>query len=94
MQSLTSIQQINQSIMFGDWTDTELSSMIDAIKFKRASLIKAAKYNFKVGTDVKFHSTKRGIDVVGKITKVAQKYATVSTSQGLWKVPMNMLSAA
>ena len=94
MQSLTSIQQINQSIMFGDWTDTELSSMIDAIKFKRASLVKAAKYNFKVGSDVKFHSAKRGIDVVGKITKVAQKYATVSTSQGLWKVPMNMLSAA
>ena len=91
---LSNIQQLNQSIMFGDWTDTELSSMIDAIKFKRASLVKAAKYTFKVGSEVKFHSVKRGMDVTGKVTKVAQKYATVSTAQGLWKVPMNMLQTA
>ncbi|MFZ9300772.1 MAG: CoA transferase subunit A [Chitinophagaceae bacterium] len=32
--------------------------------------------------------------MAGKITKVAQKYATVSTAQGLWKVPMNMLTVA
>lgn len=90
---LSKIQELNQSIMFGDWTDTELSSMIDAIKFKRASLVKTARYSLKVGTDVKFHSVKRGVDVTGKVTKVAQKYATVSTAQGLWKVPMNMLTA-
>ena len=89
---LSKIQEINQSIMFGEWTDVELSSMIDAIKFKRASLIKSAKYTLKVGTEVKFHSAKRGMDVAGKITKVAQKYATVSTANGLWKVPMNMLT--
>ena len=88
------IKQINSAIMFGTWTDTELSSMIDAIKFARASLIKQAKYTIKPGTEVKFHSTKRGITVEGKVTKVAQKYATVSTAQGLWKVPMNMLSVA
>ena len=85
------IKQINSAIMFNTWTDTELSSMIDAIKFARAGLVKQTKRALKVGTDVKFHSTKRGIDVTGKVTKVAQKYATVSTAQGLWKVPMNML---
>ena len=88
------IKQINSAIMFGTWTDTELSSMIDAIKFARASLVKQAKRGLKVGTAVKFHSTKRGIDVTGTVTKVAQKYATVSTAQGLWKVPMNMLQMA
>ena len=88
------IKQVNSAIMFGQWTDTELSSMIDAIKFARASLVKQAKRGLKVGTAVKFHSTKRGIDVTGTVTKVAQKYATVSTAQGLWKVPMNMLQMA
>lgn len=88
------IKQVNSAIMFGQWTDTELSSMIDAIKFARASLVKQTKRGLKVGTAVKFHSTKRGIDVTGTVTKVAQKYATVSTAQGLWKVPMNMLQMA
>ena len=88
------IKQINSAIMFGTWTDTELSSMIDAVKFARAGLVKQNKRALRVGTDVKFHSTKRGIDVVGKVYKVAQKYATVSTAQGLWKVPMNMLEVA
>lgn len=86
------IKQVNSAIMFGTWTDTELSSMIDAIKFARAGLLKQAKRQLRIGADVQFHSTKRGMTVQGKITKVAQKYATVSTAQGLWKVPMNMLS--
>ena len=86
------IKQVNSAIMFGTWTDTELSSMIDAIKFARAGLLKQAKRQLRIGTDVQFHSAKRGMTVQGKITKVAQKYATVSTAQGLWKVPMNMLS--
>lgn len=88
------IKQINSAIMFGTWSNTELESMIDAIKWARASLARQNKYTFRVGSQVKFHSTKRGITVEGKVTKVALKYATVSTDQGLWKVPMNMLTAA
>jgi len=88
------IKQINSAIMFGTWTDLELSSMIDAIKFARAGLVKQNKRALRIGADVKFYSTKRGINVTGTVTKVAQKYATVSTAQGLWKVPMNMLEVA
>lgn len=86
------IKQVNSAIMFGTWTDTELGSMIDAIKFARAGLLKQAKRELRIGTQVTFHSTKRGITVTGTVSKVAQKYATVNTAQGLWKVPMNMLS--
>lgn len=85
------IKQINSAIMFGTWTDTELSSMIDAIKFARASLIKQNKRSLSLGSSVKFHSTKRGVTMYGTVKKIAQKYVTVDTAQGLWRVPANML---
>jgi len=43
---------------------------------------------------VKFHSTKRGMTMSGTVSKIAIKYVTVSTQQGLWRVPANMLEAA
>lgn len=86
------IKQVNSAIMFGTWTDTELSSMIDAIKFARASLQKQVKRGLNIGTAVQFHSAKRGITVQGTVSKIAQKYVTVNTQQGLWKVPANMLT--
>lgn len=85
------IKQINSAIMFNTWTDTELTSMIDAIKFARASLQKQVKRGLTIGTEVKFHSTKRGITMHGRVEKIAQKYVTVNTMSGLWKVPANML---
>lgn len=86
------IKQVNSAIMFGTWTDTELGSMIDAIKFARASLQKQVKRSLSVGQAVKFHSTKRGVTMQGTVSKIAVKYVTVSTPQGLWRVPANMLN--
>ena len=88
------IQQINSAIMFGDFSNTELNSIIDAIKFRRASMQRQARYTLKIGSPVAFTSVKTGQRVQGSIQKIAQKYATVSTGQGLWKVPMNMLETA
>ena len=88
------IKQINSAIMFGTWTDTELGSMIDAIKFARTSLAKSNKRQFSLGTVVKFTSTKNGLTYEGKVEKIAIKYVTVATPQGRWRVPANMLTAA
>jgi len=85
------IKQVNSAIMFGNWTDMELSSMIDAIKFARASLQKQVKRSLSLGDTVKFHSTKRGVTMQGTVSKIAVKYITVNTQQGLWRVPANML---
>lgn len=85
------VKQINSAIMFGTWTDVELSSMIDAIKFARAGLQKQVKRSLSLGATVKFHSTKRGVTMQGTVSKIAVKYVTVNTQQGLWKVPANML---
>jgi small-conductance mechanosensitive channel len=88
------IKQVNSAIMFGTWTDTELSSMIDAVKFAKASLAKSNKRQFSLGSVVKFTSTKNGLTYEGKVEKIAIKYITVATAQGRWRVPANMLTTA
>lgn len=88
------IKQVNSAIMFGTWTNTELSSMIDAVKWARTQLTKDVKNTIKPGQMVKFTSTKTGKTIVGDVTKIAIKYVTVRTPSGLWRVPANMLEAA
>mgnify|MGYP003353662281 CR=1 FL=1 len=85
------VKQINQAIMFGTWTNTELSSMIDAIKWNRNCLMKQVKNSMAIGDKVAFISSKTNRRVEGTVSKIAIKYVTVSTPQGLWRVPANML---
>ena len=86
------IKQINSAIMFGTWTDTELRSMIDAVKWNRAQLGKSVKRSLSIGDSVNFTSSKTGMNVTGIVVKIAIKYVTVKTINGLWRVPANMLT--
>jgi len=86
------IRQVNQAIMFGKWTNIELASMIDAVKWARASLAKSVKNSLSIGDNVNFTSSKTGVNVTGVVVKIAIKYVTVKTVQGLWRVPASMLS--
>jgi hypothetical protein len=88
------VKQINTAIVTGSWTNDELSSMIDAIKFARTQLTQRAKFSLKLGGQVKFTSQKTGMTYTGSVEKIAQKFATVNTGAGRWKVPMNMLESA
>ena len=88
------IQAINTAIVTGTWTNDDLNAMIDAVKFARAQLAQRAKFSLKVGGTVKFTSQKTGVTYTGSVEKIAQKFATVNTGQGRWKVPMNMLTQA
>ena len=85
------IKQINSAIMFGTWTNDELTSMGDAIRFNRAQLAKQVKRNIVVGDNVEFTSKKNGRRMRGFVSKIAIKYVTVNTGAGLWRVPANML---
>ena len=89
---MRTVQEINQAIMFGDFTNTELVSMIDAIKWKRATLAKLTKASLMLGDIVKFTNSKTGATVAGKVRKIAIKYVTVDTGQTVWRVPANMLT--
>ena len=89
---MLTIQDVNKAIMLQSWTNTELSSMIDAVKWNRDRLAKQVKYSLMIGDNVNFTSSKTGRNMTGVVTKVAIKYVTVKTIQGLWRVPANMLT--
>jgi hypothetical protein len=88
------IKQVNSAIMFGQFTDTELSSIIDAVRFARASLIKSNKRQLTIGAKVKFTSNRNGVTYNGTVRKIAIKFVTVDTGSVLFKVPANMLEMA
>ena len=88
---MLSIQEINRAIMHGSFTNDELSSIIDAVKWNRSQLARTVKRSLMLGDNVNFNSVKLGRNVTGVVTKIAIKYVTVRTVNGLWKVPANML---
>jgi len=90
---MTTIQDINRAIVAGSFTNDELTSIGDAIRFARAQLTREKKRSFRIGDSVQFTSAKRGMTVTGTVNKIAIKYVTVSSPQGLWRVPANMLEA-
>ena len=89
---MKTVQEINQAIMFSDLTNVELMSVIDAVKWKRATIGKLTKASLKSGDRVEFTSSKTGQAVQGTVTKIAIKYVTVKTATGLWRVPASMLT--
>jgi hypothetical protein len=86
------IQAINSAIIAGTWSNADLESMIDAVKFARGRLTNQVKFSLRVGDNVNWDSTKTGRNTTGVVMKVAQKYVTVKTVSGLWRVPANMLT--
>ena len=94
MTAYATIQEVNTAIMFGDFTNEQLNSIVSAVQYSRAQLGKQKIRTFTKGDTVKFHSTKRGVTGTGTVTKVAIKYVTVKDGMMLWRVPANMLEAA
>jgi len=87
-----SIQTVNAEILAGNFTNDQLSSIIDAVKFARAKLGRQSIRSLSLGDNVNFTSNKTGQNYTGVVTKIAIKYVTVKTINGLWKVPANMLT--
>ena len=86
------ITELNQAIMFGEFTNDQLDSLMMAIKFNRAKLGKQNKYTFSPGDTVRFDS--RGKRYVGIVKRILVKNIVVQTSIGTYRVPANMLQAA
>jgi small-conductance mechanosensitive channel len=93
MEQLSTIQQINSTIMFGNLTNVELSSIIDAVKFARAQITKQQARALRVGDTVKFTSNRNGVTYKGTVDKIKIKYVLVNTPQGRYNVPASMLEA-
>ena len=87
------IKEINSAIMFGNLTNTELNSIVDAIKYARAQQAKAQARALRAGDAVRF--TARGNTYFGTIERVKLKNAFVKVGNfSRYNVPLNMLEAA
>ena len=94
MQQLADIQQINHSIMFGNFTNEQLDSVTSAVKFARSLLSRFNKRQLRIGTTVKWTNSRTGRMETGAVEKIAIKFVTVNTGAMRWKVPANMLEVA
>jgi hypothetical protein len=88
------VKEINSAIMFGNLSNDDLNSVIDAVKYARTQLTKQNKRAFQLGDTVKFTSNRNGLTYVGTVRKVKIKFVLVNTAGGLFNVPANMLEAA
>jgi len=87
-----SIQTVTAEILQGNFTNEQLSSIIDSVKYARAKLTRHTIRGLQIGDNVSFDSAKMGRNVTGVVMKIAIKYVTVRTIAGLWRVPANMLT--
>ena len=84
-------QQITNALVQGTFTNEELQSVIEAVKYARAKLGKQTKRSLSVGDNVQWVSSRNGLTVKGTVRKIAIKNVQVATAQGIWNVPANML---
>ena len=90
---IVNIKEINSAIISGIYTNDDLNSIADAIKFARAQLSKQNRRALVPGDTVKFTSNRNGITYTGTVRKVKIKFVLVSTNAGVYNVPANMLEA-
>ena len=86
------IQQVNEAIMFGDFTNDQLNSIVAALKYRRAQVAKQQARALRMGDDVRF--TSRGNTFFGTIERIKIKNATVKVGNLRYNVPLNMLEGA
>ena len=91
---MLSIQEINSAIIAGNFTNDQLTSISDAVRFARTQIAQQTKYTLRVGTKVKFTSSRSGMEVTGDVQKINRKFIIVKSGMTNWRVPANMLSAA
>jgi hypothetical protein len=92
--SQLSIQDVNSAIMFGSFTDEQLRSIGDAIRYRRAQIVKETRKSIMMGDVVRFTHPRTGRVHQGNVVKIAIKNIKVRENNTTWNVPANMLSVA
>jgi hypothetical protein len=89
------IQAINTAIISGNFTNTELDSIQDAIKFAKSRIASQLSVTLGKGSKVSLSHAKLGGRVFGTVLKVKIKKADVKLDSGMtYSVPLSMLTAA
>jgi hypothetical protein len=89
---MSAISQVNHAILSGQFTNDQLDSIQLSIKYARSRVRDEVKRSLTIGDNVNFVNSRSGQNMTGHVVKIAIKYVTVRTAQGLWKVPANMLT--
>jgi len=87
------ITDINTAILQGGFTNDQLTSINDAVRFARARLVDQTKRSLRIGDAVQFTSNRNGSVYKGTLEAIKIKNAIVNTALGRYRVPMNMLEA-
>lgn len=89
---MLSAKEIQAGIMVGSFSNTELNSFLDAIKYARGVLGNKMKQEVVVGDKVRWYSSKSGTSVEGILEKISKKNVVVNIGGGeRWRVPANMI---
>lgn len=89
------IKAINTAIVTGTFTNTDLDSIQDAIKFAKSRIASQLSVTLGKGSKVTLSHAKLGGRVTGTVLKVKIKKADVKLDTGpIYTVPLSMLSAA
>jgi hypothetical protein len=91
------LQEINRAIISGTFSNDDLNSIGEAIKFARSQIVQKNKFTLRAGSQVKFTSNRTGQVVLGTVEKINRKFIIVRENGkafGNWRVPANMLEAA
>jgi len=87
------ISEINGSIMYGKFTNDQLLSIIDAVRFAQSQLRSQVARSLRPGDAVQFRSNRNHQVYKGTLESIKIKNAIVQTALGKYRVPMNMLEA-
>lgn len=90
---MTDLFAIRSTITSGCFTNDELNSIADAVRFARSQLGRRNTRALRTGDNVKFTSTRSGAVFQGTVEKIKIKYVLVNTPQGRYNVPASMLEA-
>lgn len=88
------LNEIQAAIINTNLSNDDLNVIMEAVAYKRSQLGREVARSLRIGSQVKFTSTRDGRTFVGTLDSIKIKNATVLTAAGRYRVPLNMLTAA
>ena len=88
------IQQVNEAIMFGNFSNDQLNGIAMSVKYRRAQIVKETKRALAPGDVVQFTHPKTGRVHQGSVIKINIKKIKIKEGFTTWNVPASMISIA
>jgi hypothetical protein len=85
------INDINQAIIAGNFSNDQLNGIAMSIKFARNQLTQQNRRSITVGTQVRFTNSRTGRYEIGTVKEIKIKNVIINTGLSTWRVPANML---